>query len=51
MIVVESFFEAITSAPTTFTVLPTRASFLAFSARYLFRMPRGVSITRPAKLY
>ena len=49
--VVVSFFEAITSAPTTFTELPAKASFLAFSARYLFRIPSGVNIARPAMLY
>jgi hypothetical protein len=51
MIVVESFLDAMTSAPITFTELPAKASFLAFSARYLFKMPKGVSITSPARLY
>ena len=44
-----NFFEAITSTPITFTELPASASFLAFSARYLFNTPSGPSMTTPAR--
>jgi hypothetical protein len=40
-----------TSTPITFTLLAANASFLAFSARKLLIMPRGVSMIRPAPDY
>lgn len=46
-----SFLVAITSAPTTLTELPANASFLAFSPKWLFKNPRGKSITNPASDY
>lgn len=49
MMVVVNFLVAITSAPITLTELPAKAYFLAFSPKCLLSIPKGNSITKPAK--
>lgn len=47
MIDVCNFLDAITSIPTTLTVLLASDSFLAFSAKYLLNFSKGNSIIKP----